>query len=97
MQPVRHPTKAAEIVYELQRVKLEQTGGKVTGLIAKPGDAHYIRIKAAKGVALCCGGYAADKQMLATLNPDAYQKHRWFGCICTGHRRRHPCCYVGGC
>ena len=54
-------------------VKLEQDGGKVTGVIAKAGDVHYIRIKAAKGVALCCGGYAADKQMLATLNPDAYQ------------------------
>lgn len=62
-----------EIVYEVAMVKLEQDGGKVTGVIAKAGDGHYIRIKAAKGVALCCGGYAADKQMLATLNPDAYQ------------------------
>lgn len=29
--------------------------------------------------------------------PGCLPEHRWFGCICTGHRRRHSCCYVGGC
>lgn len=61
-----------EIRYETTLVKLEQNGeGRVTGVIAKTAEG-YIRINAEKGVALCCGGYAYDKQMLAVLNPNAY-------------------------
>lgn len=60
------------IRFETALIKLEQNeSGRVTGAIAKDGNG-YIRIRASKGVALCCGGYSADKTMLATLNPDAY-------------------------
>lgn len=61
-----------EIRYSTSLVKLERNNGKVTGAIAKNEDGKYIRINASKGVALCCGGYAYNKEMLATLNPDAY-------------------------
>lgn len=58
--------------YETALVKLEQnSAGRVTGILAKTSDG-YIRINASKGVALCCGGYAYNKEMLASLNPDAY-------------------------
>jgi hypothetical protein len=62
-----------EIRYETSLVKLEQDAeGRVSGAIAKTGDGSYIRISASRGVALCCGGYAYNKEMLKTLNPDAY-------------------------
>ena len=65
--------KGGQVRYETVLVKLEQDGnGRVTGAIAKAGNG-YIRIKASKGVALCCGGYAYEKTMLATLNPCAFQ------------------------
>ena len=61
-----------QVMYETTLVKLEYDGARVTGAIAKAADGCYLRIEASKGVALCCGGYAYNKQMLATLNPDAY-------------------------
>lgn len=61
-----------EIRYETPMVKLEFDGSRVTGAIAQNADGSYLRINASKGVALCCGGYAYNKQMLAALNPDAY-------------------------
>ena len=62
-----------EIRYETALVKLErEENSRVTGVIAKNDKGEYIRINASKGVVLCCGGYAYNKQMLATLNPDAY-------------------------
>lgn len=62
-----------EIRYETALVKLEQNdAGRVTGIIAKAADGSYIRINAAKGVLLACGGYAGNKQMLAAINPDAF-------------------------
>ena len=62
-----------EIRYETALVKLEQNGaGRVTGIIATNAEGRYIRINAAKGVLLACGGYAANKAMLAAINPDAY-------------------------
>lgn len=62
-----------EIRYETALVKLErEENSRVTGVIAKNNKGEYIRINASKGVVLCCGGYAYNKQMLATLNPDAY-------------------------
>ena len=61
-----------DLRYSTSLVKLEQNDeGRVTGIIAQNSDG-YIRINASKGVALCCGGYAYNKEMLATLNPDAY-------------------------
>lgn len=63
-----------EIRYETSLVKLLQAeNGRVTGIIAKDSNNKYLRINASKGVALCCGGYAVNKQMLAAMNPDAYQ------------------------
>lgn len=62
-----------EIRYETSLVKLEQNAeGRVTGAIASTGDGSYIRIRAAKGVALCCGGYACNQEMLKALNPVAF-------------------------
>lgn len=62
-----------EIRYETALVKLDrEENSRVTGVIAKNDKGEYIRINASKGVVLCCGGYAYNKQMLATLNPDAY-------------------------
>ena len=63
---------SGEIRYETPLVKLEYDGSRVTGAIAQNADGSYLRINASKGVALCCGGYAYNKQMLAALNPDAY-------------------------
>ena len=60
-------------MYQTKLVKLEQNeNGRVTGIISENENGEYIRINASKGVALCCGGYAYNKEMLATLNPDAY-------------------------
>ena len=61
------------VMYETKLIKLEQNeDGRVIGIIAQNKNGEYIRINASKGVALCCGGYAYNKEMLATLNPDAY-------------------------
>ncbi len=63
-----------QILFETPLVELEKDqSGRVTGAIAQNADGEYIRITASKGVALCCGGYAYDKEMLATLNPNAYK------------------------
>ena len=62
-----------EIMYQTALVKLEQDDtGRVTGIIAKDASGEYLRINASKGVALCCGGYPLNKEMLSVLNPDAY-------------------------
>ena len=62
-----------EIRYETALVKLEQNEtGRVTGIIATNAKGQYIRINAEKGVVLACGGYPANKAMLAAINPDAY-------------------------
>ena len=62
-----------EIRYETALVKLEQNqAGRVTGIIATDPEGRYIRINAEKGVVLACGGYSANKAMLAAINPDAW-------------------------
>lgn len=62
-----------EIRYETALVKLDrEENSRVTGVIAKNDKGEYIRINASKGVVLCHGGYAYNKQMLVALNPDAY-------------------------
>ena len=52
-------------------VKLERdASGRVTGVIAQDQeDYHLIRINAAKGVLLACGGYSANPRMMTQLNP----------------------------
>ena len=51
--------------------KLEKNSeGRVTGLIAQStADGHFIRINAAKGVLLACGGYAGNPYMMEQLDP----------------------------
>lgn len=58
----------AEYRFETPLVKLVKENGAVTGAIAQ-GPNGYVRINASKGVVLCCGGYAADPQVYAHLNP----------------------------
>ena len=51
-------------------VKLERSGGKVTGVIAQNTETgKYIRINAAKGVLLACGGYPYNPDMMEQLDP----------------------------
>ena len=58
----------AEYRFETPLVKLIKEDSAVTGAIAQ-GPNGYVRINASKGVVLCCGGYAADPQVYAHLNP----------------------------
>ena len=62
----------ADIKFDTQLVQLVQdASGKVTGAIAQStDDGHYLHINASKGVLLATGGYEADPDLLAYLNPD---------------------------
>lgn len=61
----------ADIRYLTSLVQLIQDeSGKVTGAYAQGKDG-MIQINAAKGVILATGGYEADPDLLANLNPDA--------------------------
>ncbi len=62
-------SKGAVFHYETAMVKLEKKDGRVVGLIAKQKDGSYVRVRAAKGVILSTGGYAANAQMMAALQP----------------------------
>ena len=62
----------AEFRYETTLVKLVKEDGAVTGAIAQNAEGGYLRINASKGVILCCGGYAADPEVYAALNPADY-------------------------
>lgn len=57
--------------YNTGMVKLEKDAdGRVTGVIAQDQeDYHLIRINAAKGVLLACGGYAGNPRMMLQLDP----------------------------
>ncbi len=60
----------ARIFYETPLVQLVQDeNGTVTGAIAQREDGSYVQINASKGVILATGGYEADPQLLAELNP----------------------------
>lgn len=63
----------ARLFYNTALVKVEQDEtGRVTGVIAQStDDEHYLRISASKGVILATGGYEADPDLLAYLNPAA--------------------------
>jgi len=51
-------------------VKLEKdAGGRVTGIIAQKTSGDLIRINAAKGVLLACGGYPGNPYMMEALDP----------------------------
>ena len=56
--------------YSTPLVKLEKDeAGKVTGAIAQKADGTYVRINAAKGVLLACGGYPYNPDMMEQLDP----------------------------
>ena len=53
----------------LAKIEKDDTG-RVTGIIAQSNDdGHFIRINAAKGVLLACGGYPGNPYMMEQLDP----------------------------
>ena len=63
--------KGVDLRYVTPFVQLAQDeNGKVTGAYAKIGDG-YVLFNASKGVILATGGYEANPDLLAELNPDA--------------------------
>jgi fumarate reductase flavoprotein subunit len=44
--------------------------GAVTGVVAKRSDGKYVRFKARKGVALCAGDFAANREMVIDILDD---------------------------
>lgn len=50
---------------------VQDSSGKVTGVIAQNGDKKYVQYNAKNGVILCTGGYGANKDMLADLCPSS--------------------------
>lgn len=59
----------ARFDYNMCMIKLEKSGNRVTGCIAKNGDGHYVRYVAKKGVVVATGGYAHNMKMLQALQP----------------------------
>lgn len=62
--------KGVDIEFSTPMVELVTENGAVTGVIAQNADGDYIQVKAKKGVVVSTGGYAANAQMLAALQPD---------------------------
>jgi succinate dehydrogenase/fumarate reductase flavoprotein subunit len=52
-------------------VKVIKEGNRVVGAIARKKNGEYIRINASKGVLISTGGYVADPELVASLNPEA--------------------------
>ncbi|MBO5034126.1 MAG: FAD-binding protein, partial [Oscillospiraceae bacterium] len=58
------------IDFGVSLVKLEKTGEKITGVIAKnESTGTYIRINAKNGVIIATGGYPANPEMMEQLDP----------------------------
>ena len=58
------------IDFNTSLVKLEKDGnGRVTGIIAQKSSGEFVRINAAKGVLLACGGYPGNPYMMEALDP----------------------------
>ena len=64
-------SKGYSIDFNTGLAKLEKDAdGRITGVIAQStADDHFIRINAAKGVLLACGGYAGNPYMMEQLDP----------------------------
>lgn len=62
--------RGVEILYETPAVQLirKDRKGKVTGLIAQ-GKEGYVQVDTAKGVVVCTGGYANNKEMQEKYSP----------------------------
>ena len=61
----------ARYMFNTALVKLIKEENRVTGVIARKKDGSYIRINASKGVLISTGGYAAQEDLVAELNPEA--------------------------
>lgn len=50
---------------------LDQAGsGAVTGVVCQASDGSYVRLNAGKGVAVCCGDFSTNPEMVASLLPE---------------------------
>lgn len=58
-------------MFSTQLVKVIKDGNRVIGAIAGKKDGTYIRINASMGVLICTGGYVADPELMAAVNPEA--------------------------
>jgi len=47
-----------------------ESSGAVTGVVAKRADGKYVRFKARKGVALCAGDFAGNREMVLDILDD---------------------------
>ncbi len=56
--------------WETSLVKCVKEDGRVTGVIAQKADGTYLRVNAAKGVILCCGGYLGNAEMMEAIQPN---------------------------
>jgi fumarate reductase flavoprotein subunit len=55
----------AETYFSTPAVMLERDGqGRVSGVIARDNEGHYVRFAASRGVILCSGDYGADRRMV---------------------------------
>lgn len=60
-----------QVLYETTMVELiTDADGSVTGVVAQDVEGAYLRIDAAKGVIVACGGYGKNTDMLAALQPE---------------------------
>ncbi len=58
------------IDFNTSLVKLEKdANGRVTGIIAQKSSGEFVRVNAAKGVLLACGGYPGNPYMMEALDP----------------------------
>lgn len=62
--------EGGEIIFNSPAEQLVQdSSGKITGVIASSDEKGYIQVNAAKGVILCTGGYAGNTEMLNDFCP----------------------------
>ncbi len=79
LQKVAESYTNVQLRYETPAVQLiRESGGRVTGCIAKSGDT-YVRFNASKGVLLATGGYDANPEMMqAWIRPEDYESSSWW-------------------
>ncbi|MBR4550630.1 MAG: FAD-dependent oxidoreductase [Oscillospiraceae bacterium] len=63
-----------EIHYETTMVKLEKDGERVCGIIAVNAEGEFVRYRTAKGVVVATGGYGANMEMVAALQPQTLEQ-----------------------
>ena len=78
--------------------KLEKDDtGRITGVIAQSNDdGHFIRINAAQGVLLACGGYPGNPYMMEQLDPLGHQRHHRLLLLSRRPGLWHPRRHLGG-